>query len=103
MPYFATEVYMFSFSLDPTYGLLGDHVNEPQWDDDDDDKPHEWQWRTPRIKPREPTDCAVCCITSRKPRRRFGVHCDHTFCETCLKTLYNRGMFNCPLCREKAW
>uniref|UniRef100_A0A8C5RBG0 RING-type E3 ubiquitin transferase n=1 Tax=Leptobrachium leishanense TaxID=445787 RepID=A0A8C5RBG0_9ANUR len=43
----------------------------------------------------------VCAICQEDPTEPVSLHCDHIFCQTCIKRWLDSGRNNCPMCKEE--
>lgn len=48
--------------------------------------------------PEEDLTCPVCCDIFRDP---VLLSCSHSFCRSCLRSCWDSGMQECPVCRRK--
>ncbi|KAM9391587.1 LOW QUALITY PROTEIN: nuclear factor 7, brain [Pholidichthys leucotaenia] len=49
--------------------------------------------------PEEDLTCPVCCDIFTDP---VLLSCSHSFCRTCLKNCWDKGLRECPVCRKKS-
>lgn len=44
--------------------------------------------------------CPVCILEEGEEKSGYVLHSNHSVCKECYSSLFNAGMFSCPLCRE---
>ena len=48
-----------------------------------------------------PLNSCVICFNEIEDEDKCVTNCNHTYCNECIMSWFNRGNFSCPTCREE--